>query len=232
MNKMKKILFILMLLAGGMVWAQTPADTAKVNATSVDTADAEEENVIGGRVQRTNPQHESNVLGTPIYYNLDGSVRQGNHRGNPRPSGEYQRPEHHYRNTLGSHFNTWFCEAEAMIGDKDAAVGMNFTYLPERWGIYGSMLAGRRYNFASLGAALRVSDKYDLIDWHLYGGIICGDGIGGEGGMRIGATRGKTGFGWCTGSMGVAVMDGRGYLTLGLSLDVTAAIAALTLLAL
>lgn len=219
---MKKYLFLLVLLAGGMAWAQVPADT-----TVTGTADTTEENVIGGRVQRTNIQSEPNVLGAPVYYNLDGSVRVGGYRGNPR--GEYMMPDHHYRNTLSRHFNSWFCEAEAMVGDKDAAVGMNFTYLPERWGIYGSMLAGRRYNYASLGAALRLSDTYDIIDWHLYGGLIYGDGVGGECGMRIGATRGKTGFGWCTGSMGVAVMDGRGYLTLGLSLDVTA-MAALTVL--
>lgn len=196
--------------------AQTPADTA-------DT----EENVIGGRVERTNTQKESNVLGTPVYYNLDGSVRQGNHRGNPR--GEYQMPEHHYKNTLSRQFNSYFCELEGMVGEKDMAVGLNFTYLPERWGMYGSMLVGFRYNFASLGAAVRLSETYDDLDWQLYGGIICGDGLGCEGGMRLAGTRSGSGFGWCSGSMGVAVMDGRGYLTLGLSLEISA-ITALALL--
>lgn len=189
--------------------AQTPADTTGT-----------EENVIGGRVERRNTQKESNVLGTPVYYNLDGSVRHGDDRGNPR--GEYFMPNHHYKNTLSRHFNTYFCEVEGLFGPKDIAAGINFTYLPEQWGVYGSMLAGFRRNYASLGAALRLSDiDYDF-DWHLYGGVICGDGVGGEIGMRIGGTRSDSGFGWCTGSMGVAVMDGRGYLTLGLSLEITA----------
>ena len=209
-------LVAIMLLSSGITcMAQAPADTTD-----------NEENVIGGRVQRTNTQKESNVLGTPVYYNLDGSVKEGNHRGNPR--GEYNMPEHHYRNTLSRHFNTYFCELEGMFGPKDIAGGFNFTYLPERWGMYGSMMVGLRRNYASVGAALRLSDTYDEFDWHLYGGVICGDGVGGEGGIRIGGTRSDSGFGWCTGSMGVAVMDGRGYLTLGLSLE----IAALTTLAL
>lgn len=222
---MKRYVFILALLACGTAWSQTPAiDTAAV----ADTADSEE-NVIGGRVMRSNEQKESNVLGAPVYYNIDGSVRSGGHRGNPRPAGEYNRPLHHYRNTLSSKFNTYFCEGEVMLGDKDCAIGMNFTYLPERWGVYGSMLAGGRHNYASLGAALRFSDTEDDIDWHLFGGVICGDGFGGEFGMRMGSSRNKSGFGWCTGSMGVVVMDGRGYMTLGLSLDLMA-ITGLTLL--
>ena len=167
------------------------------------------------------------MLGTPVYYNLDGSVRRDGNRGNPR--GEYRMPEHHYKNTLGNRFNTYFCEVEGMFGPKDIAVGANFTYLPERWGMYGSMMAGIRRNYASLGAALRLSETDYDFDWHLYGGVICGDGVGGEVGMRFGGTRGDSGFGWCTGSMGVAVMDGRGYFTLGLSLEITA-LTALSLL--
>lgn len=213
---MKRYVFILMLVLCGAAWAQTPVDTSAVVSDTTDS----EENVIGGRVQQGARQHESNVLGAPVYYNLDGSVRQGGHRGNPR--GEYHRPEHHYRNTLSSRFNTYFCEAEALLGDKDVAAGINFSYLPERWGIYGSMLAGFRHNYVSVGPVLRLSDTDDVFDWHLYGGLMFGDGVGGEGGMRIGAARGNSGFGWCTGSMGVAVMDGRGYFTLGLSLDLTA----------
>lgn len=222
---MKKYVLLLTLFFCGTAWAQTPVDSTAA-ATMADTADIEE-NVIGGRVQYSNRQKESNVLGAPVYYNVDGSVRQGGHRGNPR--GTYHRPEHHYRNTLSSHFNTFFCEAETMLGPKDIAIGLNFTYLPERWGVYGSMLAGFRYNYASLGAALRLSDTHDDIDWHLYGGAIYGDGLGGELGLRLGGTRNRSGFGGCTGSMGVAVMDGRGYLTLGLSLDLTA-LTALSLL--
>ncbi len=222
-----------MILASCTVMAQVPADTTQARPNlAVDTIDSDdtsdaEENVIGGRVQRTNVQKESNVLGAPVYYNLDGSVRSGNHRGNPR--GEYVRPKHHYQNTLGNNFNSYFCEAEFLVGEKDQAIGLNFTYLPDRWGVYCSMLTGFRYNYFSVGPALRFSEVDDWCDWQLYGGLMVGDGLGGELGLRIASEKTRSNFGWCSGSMGVAVMDGRGYLTLGMSIDLTA-ITALSLL--
>ncbi len=221
---MKKYLTLMLLLAFGSVWAQ---DVVRDSTAAADTSDTEE-NVVGGRPQRTNVQQKANVLGAPVYYNLDGSVRTSDgHRGNPR--GEYVRPRHHWRNTLDSRYCSYFCEAEGMFGTDDLAIGMNFTYLPNRWGIYGSMLAGLKHNYATLGPALRLSDYDDGLDWHLYGGIAVGDGIGGEVGMRFGAAKDKGNFGWCTGSMGMIFMDGESYVTVGLSLDLTG-IVLLTLL--
>lgn len=220
---MKRYALILLLLSWGSIWAQ---DTLRVS-TGADTADTEE-NVIGGRPQRSNVQREANVLGTPVYYNLDGSVRTADgRRGNPR--GEYVRPRHHWRNTLDSRFCSYFCEAEGLFGTGDIALGMNFTYLPNRWGIYGSLLGGINHSYATLGPVVRLSDYDDFCDWHLYGGIAVGDGIGGEVGMRIAAPRDKGSFGWCTGSMGMMFLDGESYVTLGVSLDI-AAITALCLL--
>lgn len=214
---MKRYTLILLMLLCGSAWAQ---DVVKDSTAVGDTA-AEEENVIGGRPQRSNVQHKANVLGAPVYYNLDGSVRTPDgYRGNPR--GEYMRPRHHWRNTLDSRFCSYFCEAEGMLGTGDIAIGMNFTYLPNRWGIYGSLLTGIRHDYASLGPALRIADIDDVCDWHLYGGIMVGDGIGGEFGMRIAAAKNRGNFGWCTGSMGMAFLDGESYFTLGLSLDITA----------
>lgn len=213
---MKRYLILLLLLACTGAWAQ---DVVRDSTDAVDT----NENVIGGRPQRTNVQHEANVLGTPVYYNLDGSVRTAGHRGNPR--GEYMRPRHHWRNTLDSRFNTYFCGVEGMFGSEDIAVGLNFTYLPNRWGIYGSLLTGVHHDYASLGAALRLSDYDDACDWQLYGGIVAGDGMGGELGMRIAAPRHNGTFGWCSGSMGMVFLDGSSYVTLGLSLDLSAIVA-------
>ena len=220
---MKRYVLLLMLLSCGGVWAQ---DTLRT-ATAADS-DAAEENVIGGRPQRTNVQRESNVLGAPVYYNLDGSLRTSDNRhGNPR--GEYVRPRHHWRNTLDSRFCTYFCEAESMLGPSDLAIGLNFAYLPDRWGIYGSLLTGINHDYASLGPVLRVSSFDDFCDWHLYGGLLVGHSIGGEVGMRIAAPRDHGSFGWCSGSMGMAFIDGKSFVTIGLSLDITA-IAALCLI--
>lgn len=207
----------MLMLACGSAWAQAPATQ---DSTAVaDTADSEE-NVIGGRPQLGNVQREANVLGSPVYYNLDGSVREGGHRGNPR--GEYVRPRHHWRNTLDSRFCSYFCEAEGMFGTGDIAIGLNFTYLPNRWGIYGSLLTGLVNDYATLGPVLRLTDYDDIVDWHLYGGMMVGDGVGAEVGMRIASPKNDSNFGWCTGSMGMAFIDGESYVTFGLSLDITA----------
>lgn len=219
---MKKYAILLFLLAYGTIWAQ---DT--VRRTTADTADAEE-NVIGGRPQRSNVQHKANVLGAPVYYNLDGSVQSAtNNHGNPR--GEYTRPQHHWRNTLDSYFNSYFCEVEGMLGTGDLALGLNFTYLPKRWGVYGSLLAGLVNSYATIGPIVRLSDYGDPCDWHLYGGLATGDGLGGEVGMRIASPKSNGAFGWCSGSMGMVFLDGESYVTFGLSLDL-AAIAAISLI--
>lgn len=218
---MKKLIVILFTLACGMVWAQSEG----VDSTAATDTNA---NVIGGRVQRTNVQREANVLGAPVYYNLDGSVRTADgYRGNPR--GEYVRPSHHWRNTLDSRFCSYFCEVEGMLGTGDLAIGLNFTYLPNHWGVYGSLLTGLVHDYTSLGVALRLSDYDSPCDWHLYGGLTMGDGVGGEFGMRIASPRQNSSFGWCTGSMGMVFMDGEAYMTFGVSLDI-AALTALSLL--
>ena len=208
---MKRTLVILLLLACGTAWAQ------EVVTDSTMVADT---NVIGGRVQRIGVQREQNVLGAPVYYNLDGSLRTPGHRGNPR--GEYVRPQHHWRNTLDSRYCSYFCELEGMLGTGDLAIGLNFTYLPNRWGVYGSLLTGLAHDYASLGTALRLVDYDSPCDWHLYGGLTVGDGIGGEVGMRIAAPKQDGNFGWCTGSMGMVFMDGEAYITFGMSLDIAA----------
>ena len=212
------LLLALVLLMGGTAWAQ---DTVRTSTPDTNSAPDTEENVIGGRPQRSNTQRESNVLGAPVYYNIDGSLRTAdNTHGNPRA--EYVRPRHHWRNTLDSQFNTYFCEVEGMLGMGDVALGFNFTCLPERWGVYGSLLAGMNHNYATLGPVLRLSDYDDACDWHLYGGIMVGDGIGGEVGLRIAADKRTGSFGWFSGSMGMAIIDGESYVTMGLSLELTA----------
>lgn len=217
---MKKYAILLILLACGTAWAQ---DTVRTAPAASDTADTEE-NVIGGRPQRTNVQPKANVIGAPVYYNTDGSVRsRDNQRGNPR--GEYVRPRHHWRNTLDSRFNSYFCEVEGMLGTGDLAVGMNFTYLPNRWGVYGSLLGGINHDYVTLGPVVRLSEYDDPCDWQLYGGLMAGDGIGAEAGMRLAAPKRGGSFGWCSGSMGMAFIDGESYFTFGFSLDLTAIIA-------
>ncbi len=214
---MKRHVIFLLLLMSGFVWAQ---DVVRDTTTTADTVESDE-NVIGGRPQRSNAGRKADVLGAPVYYNLDGSVRTADgYRGNPRA--DYVRPRHHWRNTLDSRYCPYFCEVETMIGVADVALGLNFTWLPSRWGVYGSMLGGINKNYASLGPALRLVDYDAVCDWHLYGGVVVGDGVGGEVGMRFASPRHDGAFGWCSGSMGMTFLDGESYITFGLSLDLTA----------
>lgn len=215
---MKRLLFIILLAFCGTVWSQDVVRDS-VPPASADTTD-DGENVIGGRVQRTNIQKEPNVIGAPVYYNYDGSVRTRANRGNPR--GYYQMPRHHYQNTLDNHFCSYFFEGEGMLGTDDAALGFNMSYVPNRWGAYCSLLRGINYNYVSAGPVLRLSDVENSIDWQLYGGLMYSGGFGGEVGLRVATAKGSGEFCWTSASTGVCFFDGATLFTLGLSIDLMA----------
>lgn len=191
-----------------------------VTVTDSTDIDDDEENVIGGRTVKTK-KSEANVLGMPVYYDTLGNVISGD---NPSPSGGiYHRPRHHYLNNLGDNYCSFFAEVETMIGPSDLALGANFTYLPERWGAYTSVLAGTRSHYVSVGPALRLSDYDSRFDWHLYGGLVWGDRhIGCEGGLRFATPQRKSDFCWTSASMGLGVINGDTYLTVGLSIEILA----------
>ena len=211
---MKKIITALVALAAwcGVATAQ---DVVRDSAAApvADTVEADEPNVIGGRVDSSylhrspRSKKEQNIFGTPVYYSTDLS----------------KRPAHHYRNSLDDHYCGFFVEAETMLGPHDVAVGGNFTYLPERWGAYASLLGGTRGSYLSAGPALRLSGYDSDLDWHLYGGVVFGGRhAGAEGGIRIASTRHGSEFCWMSGSMGIGVIAGDTYVTLGFSLDIVA----------
>lgn len=224
---MRKYLVLMLLLAGGSVWAQDVVrDTVVPPATATDTIDDDEENVIGGRPQRSkNVQREPNVLGTPVYYDTIGNAI-----GSKRQWSEYHRPRHHFLNNLEDRYCSFFLEAQTMLGPADVAGGVSFAYLPQRWGAYGSLRAGTRDGYVSLGPVLRLSGYESNIDWHLYGGLLFATrSVGAEAGLRIALPRRSTGFCWTSASMGLATVRGDVYLTAGISFDIVA-LSALSLL--
>ncbi len=239
---MKKILTLLLAMAWLPLWGQVvvPDSTGRAipaDSIAVDEDDDDDEpNVIGARPQPRQTKGEANVLGSPIYYDLDGNAIGGNDRratASPRhhrqrPSGTYRMPEHHYLNNVGRNFNSYFFEVETLIGINDLALGANFTYLPERWGLYGSALGGNRRNYFSLGPALRLSGRDSRLDFQLYGGAVFGHRAGGEVGLRLAGPSRNSEFCWASASMGLMFLGNDTYLTIGLSLEV-AAISALTL---
>lgn len=244
----KQILIMaLMLLGLAGVSAQTvlPDSTSTTDTTTVEKAapasvptptlggedEDDEENVIGGRVERRQPRgvelqrtpsdKEANILGMPIYYDTLGNVI-GDGRPTPR-GGHYRRPKHHYFNNLSDQYCGFFCEATGMIGPADIAGGFNLTYLPERWGAYGSALFGVNHSYLTVGPALRLSGYDSRLDWQLYSGIVFGGmHVGAEAGVRLALPQQRSDFCWSSASMGLGVINGDTYFTLGLSLQIVA----------
>lgn len=200
---MKRLIFILLLSLGGSLCAQTVDSTASAG-----------ERVLGDEPQ-VRTQRERNVLGAPVYYDTLGNVI-----GQHQPSdGVYRRPRHHFHNRLENDFNNFFFEFQMLLGGRQGfATGAMLTWLPQRWGLYGSALVNWDYGHYSIGPALRLSDCGDYFDWQLYGGLAFDRRVGFEGGMRIAGPRSQSGFAWTSLSLGGGYVHGHGYMTFGLSL--------------
>lgn len=124
--------------------------------------------------------------------------------------------------TYDQDFCHYFLESEILIGPGDAAWGLSFTCLPERIGVYGSLLGGIYDNWLSCGLVWRASQPDNRFDWHFYGGDVWGPSIGLEAGVRISATGQNNGgaFSWWSGSLGVIAMEHQAYFTIGISIGV------------
>ena len=202
---MRRLLIFVLLLATTSVWAQSPDSTRA------------ESRELGSGV-KSERSRERNLLGAPVYYDTLGNVR-----GTEAPAGgQAHLPKHHYFNRLSNDFCTYFLELEGMLGTGDIALGVNFTYLPQRWGIYGSALAGARREYCSVGPALRLSDNGDRLDWHLYGGFVISRHLGAELGVRMALPRRNDSFCWESVSLGTVFVNGHAFLTCGLSLELSA----------
>lgn len=225
---MKRVFALLLTLAWLPLWGQVALPdstqrTVPADSVAVDEDDADDgPNVIGAQPAPRRPKGEANIIGSPVYYNTDGTVRGSSqparmpsHRSRPA------MPERHYLNNVGLNFSSFFLEVEAALGQR-SALGLNFTYLPERWGIYGSALFGPWREYFSVGPAVRLSGLQSSVDWHLYSGLTFGHRVGGEIGFRVAAPSHSSEFCWSSASLGMAVIDGRSYLTLGLSLELSA----------
>lgn len=223
----KKLLLLALTLAWGSLWAQdvvrdsTKATPAVIPADSIAVdEDDDEPNVIGAKPMPRKGSGEANILGAPIYYDSTGHAYG---TGEPAsrvahlPHGEVLHP------VEIDVFNHYFFELEVMAHYRNAAVGFNFTYLPRRVGIYGSILFGSYSQYYSLGAALRLSANSHRIDWQLYGGATWHNTLGAEAGIRLaGTARDNDRFAWRSGSLGWALYNGRHYLTVGVCIEIAA----------
>ena len=128
------------------------------------------------------------------------------------------------RSVYTEYYSRYFLEWESLWGGNGMALGMNFAYLPKRWGFYCSLLpldiSTSQYltSWFTFGAALRPVTRPSSIDWHIYTGPAFGRGNGWEIGTRFAAANQQSQFSWFSGSIGTMYVGGRSYLTIGLSL--------------
>lgn len=201
------------------------SDTIKATNTVIapdeDSNDNQEENVIGSNRQAKVSKAEANVLGMPVYYDTLGNVINGSQ---PSVSGGiYHRPRHHYLNSLHDRYCAFFGEGEVLLGASDIAGGLHLAYIPRRWGCYTSLLYGIRQDYLSVGPALRLSNYDSSLDWQLYGGIVAGGRhIGAEAGIRVALPQRDSDFCWTSASMGMGVINGDTFFTIGLSVEIIA----------
>ena len=200
---MKRILLIALLMLSGALYAQTTDSSS-----------------VGGRVLGDEPRErtprERNVLGAPVYYDTLGNIIGQT----PSGDGFYHRPRHHFRNRLDSEYNSFFFETELLFGHNDAAFGLQLTWLPTQWGLYGSALRGINHYYFTFGPALRLSDCGDYLDWQLYGGLVATRRPGFEVGFRLAGPRSRSGFSWTSLSVGGGYANRQGYMTIGFSLAI------------
>lgn len=220
--RMKRLLFLLLTLAWGSLWAQDVVrDSIRIATDSIAVDDDDEPNVIGAKPAPRTSSGEDNILGAPIYYDSEGRAY-----GTGEPS---SRVVHLHKDLDGlrpvefDNFNHFFLELKSIFKYQNAALGVSFTYLPHNVGIYGSVLFNGKGQYLSLGSALRLSSASCRSDWQLYGGLTLNRTLGFEAGLRIAETSHRDRrFAWNSVSTGWALYNGHHYFTLGLSLEVTA----------
>lgn len=179
-----------------------------------DSVRADNREIDGGG--RSQDIRKGNVLGAPVYYDTLGNIR------GTATDSVVRMPRHHYLNRLSNDFNSTFFELLGMVGTRDIAIGFTVVYLPESWGGYGSLMAGVRRNYFSFGPVMRLSECGDLIDWHLYGGLVISRHLGCEIGFRMATPRREGSFSWESVSMGAVFVNGHGFVTCGLSIEFAA----------
>lgn len=228
----KKLLLLALTLAWGTLWAQDVVrDSTKATIISADSIavddDDDEPNVIGAKPMPHKIKGEANILGAPIYYDNEGyaiGTEDTASRAVQLPHGDevMYSVEPEEKNV----FNHFFLEGECISTFRSIAVGLNFTYLPRRVGVYGSVLFGQnRKPYFSLGGALRLATPTLWLDIHLYGGATWHTSIGAEAGIRFAETARDNGrFAWRSASIGWANYSGHNYLTIGLSVELSALI--------
>lgn len=158
-----------------------------------------------------------NVIGKPIYYSDSTQYRPGHGMDydNPPMMFDSHNSKRYYKTC-----NTFFLESSMMFGAYDAAMGVNFSVVPAKWGIYGSALWGYNYDWVKAGGIFRITNLKSPVDWQVYGGLVFGPGVGADLGFRFSIDNifGNHNFSWWSATMGVSIVGGSAFMTCGFSI--------------
>lgn len=201
---------ILMLLP---LWATAQIDSTYGRPAAAPVGDS---TTWDSSVQATQPA---------VLHSQYGTLREVNLQNNPdyydyEDNAYYQRSRRPYGH-LGHNYCNWFLEGEGLYGPHDLAYGFNLAYVPNRFGVYASLMGGINADWLTVGAVCRVSEPQQRLDWQLYGGIVVGYGYGAEAGIRL-ATNADRNYGkFCWNSISAGVLNAGGvfYGTFGVSLE-------------
>lgn len=155
----------------------------------------------------------------------------------------YKAPNRNPLYYFGSPFAEHFAEIDFILGSADLGIGFTYTYLPEVWGGHITGRTGYENDWLMAGADYRLSKPWSRIDGHLYASAGCriqtyqhphttvpkyAPAL--EAGIRIGSIPSFSKFCMTSAKVGVLTDFQDAYLTLGLSISLTAMASSLILL--
>ena len=143
-------------------------------------------------------------------------------------------------------FHKFFLEPRIQIGtghtdpdflgqfDLSTGIGLQATYINDRWGGYGVLQYIEDWNLQTVGicsgAVYRLTSPNNWVDCQLYGGIAVGPRLGYDFGIRLAprAKVGRKGFCWWSATAGISHQTDYFFLTLGLSIGTASSVTAAT----
>lgn len=139
----------------------------------------------------------------------------------------------------------WFVEAKLMFPTL-VGYGIQAAYVPKHWGAYASLMGAEgyrtfsdsrgalyddyvHYTWLTGGAVFRpLLNPYSL-DFQLFGGLAMGYGGGAEFGIRLAGLEGGH-FSWFSGSFGIINTNHDSYITIGISIGISAMMGSIIIL--
>ena len=187
-------MFIVVLMLCGLMYAQN--DSVAVTA---------QQSIVGSQ-QVADSSQQVSVSGIPM---ADSVPMEPVRKLSRRQQMKY----------FGHDFSKWFLEVKYLYGTRDMAIGLNFSYVPNIVGVYGTFMNGVNAYWGSAGVVYRFSRIDSRLDCQAYAGFVGGFGYGAEVGLRLArVNRHRKAFSWVSVSVGATITNYGSFVNCGLSL--------------